>query len=350
MRFFLGSNTPKGFVSHFQTAYDIRGGWRVWVIKGGAGTGKSGMMKKIAKAAEKVTDTQWVYCSSDPDSLDAVILPEKKRMILDGTAPHVVEPKLVGACENIVNVGAYWNSDYLYTRADEIFELNTECSRCHSRASRYINAANTFNGDSKKLIKPYFNTAAAIDRLDKTAGEVFGPVSDKSGTASIRLVSAVTPKGVVFFDDSISEKCDRIIAVRDEYGVSSEVFEHLVQRATESGHDIIVCPCSMSQDRIEHIIIPELGTAFTSSNRYHSMKTHETVDISEFIDTQAFERNREKLRFNSAAADGLFEEASASMAEAKKIHDKIEAIFIESMNFEQVNRITQELIEIIAYK
>lgn len=347
MRFFLGSNTPSGFASHFQSAYNTKDGWRVWIIKGGAGTGKSGMMKKIAAEADKITGIQRIYCSSDPDSLDAVILPEKKKMILDGTAPHVVEPKLVGACENILNVGAFWDSDYLYSRADEISELSAECSRCHARASRYINAACTFNRDSRRMIEPHFDTARAVSAADALSDREFGAPSDKSGVISVRLLSAVTPKGTVFFEDSISEKCDRIIGIIDKYGVASAVLERIEERAAASGYNITVCPCSVNTERTEHIIIPELKLAFTTVNRYHGAKCTETVEADEFIDSKAFERCREKLRFNSAAADGLFEEASAAMAEAKKIHDKLEAIYIESMDFEPINELTEKMIEIM---
>lgn len=348
MRFFLGSNTPRGFVSHFQSAYDVRNGWKVWVIKGGAGTGKSSMMKKIAKAAERVTDVQWIYCSSDPDSLDAVVLPEKKRIVLDGTAPHIVEPRLVGACENIVNVGAFWDSDYLYSKAEEIFELNSECSRSHAKASRYINAANTFNRDSVKMLKPYLDTEKALEIADNLANREFGGIAEANGKISIRLVSAVTPKGIMFFDDSISKKCERIIGIKDDYSVVAPVImERLAERAVECGHDITVCPCSMSEEKIEHIIIPSFKLAFTTINRYHGTECAEIIDANGFIDAKAIANHQEKIAFNSTAADGLFEEASVSMTEAKKIHDKLEAIYVKSMDFEPVNDLTQKMIELM---
>ena len=55
----------------------------IMVMTGGPGTGKSSFMKFVAKSAlEKGIKTEIFPCSSDPDSLDAVIFPNKKIVII----------------------------------------------------------------------------------------------------------------------------------------------------------------------------------------------------------------------------------------------------------------------------
>ena len=50
-------------------------------------------MKKVAEECEKRgLFNEKLWCSSDPDSLDGVFIPEKHCSVCDGTAPHVVEP------------------------------------------------------------------------------------------------------------------------------------------------------------------------------------------------------------------------------------------------------------------
>jgi Cdc6-like AAA superfamily ATPase len=60
LHFFLGANTPQGFVSRYDQLADPTDGWHEFVIIGGPGTGKSTMMKKIvqqsARAAKDRTD------------------------------------------------------------------------------------------------------------------------------------------------------------------------------------------------------------------------------------------------------------------------------------------------------
>ena len=73
---FLGANTPEGFISLFDELYDPAEDWRAYIIKGGPGTGKSRLMRRVADELEQAGYTaQRVLCSSDPDSLDGVIFP-----------------------------------------------------------------------------------------------------------------------------------------------------------------------------------------------------------------------------------------------------------------------------------
>ena len=39
-------------------------------------------------------DVEFMHCSSDNNSLDGVVIPAINVALLDGTAPHVVDPKI----------------------------------------------------------------------------------------------------------------------------------------------------------------------------------------------------------------------------------------------------------------
>ena len=67
-------------------------------VVGPVRTGKSTFMKRIAKAClDRGYKPHICPCSSDPDSLDLVVVPETKIVIMDGTAPHTIDPKYAGA-------------------------------------------------------------------------------------------------------------------------------------------------------------------------------------------------------------------------------------------------------------
>lgn len=88
-RYFLGSNSARGFYSLYRGLTDPGGGEFLWIIKGGPGCGKSSFMKKIGAAAAKAgLAVEYIHCSGDPDSLDAVRIPQLKTAYMDGTAPH----------------------------------------------------------------------------------------------------------------------------------------------------------------------------------------------------------------------------------------------------------------------
>ena len=109
--FFLGANSPNGFSSYFTEINDPKLTDNCYVIKGCPGSGKSTMMKTIAeRLSEQESFIENIHCSSDPDSLDGVILHDSRTVIADGTPPHAIEPKLPIAYETIVSL--YGSFDY----------------------------------------------------------------------------------------------------------------------------------------------------------------------------------------------------------------------------------------------
>ena len=89
---FSGGNTSKGFHS-FMTILTQQEANRILCLKGGPGTGKSTLMKKVAKVfKDKGYSLEYHHCSSDDSSLDAIVI-KRKLAILDGTKPHIVDPK-----------------------------------------------------------------------------------------------------------------------------------------------------------------------------------------------------------------------------------------------------------------
>ena len=49
LHFFLGANTPQGFVSRFDQLGNADKGWRCYVIKGGPGSGKSTLARELGE-------------------------------------------------------------------------------------------------------------------------------------------------------------------------------------------------------------------------------------------------------------------------------------------------------------
>lgn len=87
---FPGGNTSYGFYSFYQYIISQDTARRKICIKGGPGTGKSTLMKKVGEFFnQKGYDIEYHHCSSDNNSLDGVVIKGLDVAILDGTAPHV---------------------------------------------------------------------------------------------------------------------------------------------------------------------------------------------------------------------------------------------------------------------
>lgn len=63
--YFLGCSTPDGFLTHLKDDISSES-YITYIIKGGPGTGKSSMMKKIANELLCYDTPELYYCSSDP--------------------------------------------------------------------------------------------------------------------------------------------------------------------------------------------------------------------------------------------------------------------------------------------
>lgn len=139
VRFFLGANTPGGFVGYIDDLYDAKDGWQAYIIKSGPGTGKSSLMRAVL---DKLTDlgqeAEVICCSSDPNSLDGVLFPAMKMCILDGTAPHVIEPSYWGAVEQIIPLASCMDTALLHRQAPAVIAATDANKAMHARCRKFL--------------------------------------------------------------------------------------------------------------------------------------------------------------------------------------------------------------------
>ena len=146
--YFAAANGYDGFRSNFDNVFSPKKVKKLFILKGGPGTGKSTLMRKIADEFESDVKVTRIFCSSDPKSLDGVLLMRDgiSVAIADGTSPHVIEPKYPGAVEEIVNLGDGFNYMALSACADKIFELSRLKRNAYARAYSALRAAGAVKG------------------------------------------------------------------------------------------------------------------------------------------------------------------------------------------------------------
>jgi len=63
-----------------------------YLVKGGPGTGKSTLTKKIAATASSYGyETLYLHCSLDPECVDSLVIPELKIAVINNTFPHTIK-------------------------------------------------------------------------------------------------------------------------------------------------------------------------------------------------------------------------------------------------------------------
>lgn len=353
--FFLGANTPRGFVSFFDELYNPYKTSRAYIIKGGPGTGKSTFMKKIADELEKRgICVERVHCSSDPKSLDGLIAPDIGFSIADGTSPHVLEPKFPGVAENILNLGQFWDSDLLRASRDTIIRLTLENSLCHRRSVGYLSAAGSINAQTQALVQKYIRTEKIDSFVTRfTQRELKKTSSREPGRRYRRFVSAVTPNGTVLFEESITRLACRILALEDKYTVASGIIlQRIADIAVRKGYDVIICPCPLDPTGCEHIIIPDANIALVTLKKEHPF----TLLPDRIIHCDRFTRDelkehRQTLRLNLKLKRLLIEESVQMLKQARSTHDLLENEYRKAMDFDALGEYTTKFInKICAFK
>ncbi|MCL2343658.1 MAG: hypothetical protein FWC62_07165 [Firmicutes bacterium] len=345
---FLGAITAKGFISTAESVYSAGDGWRVYILKGGPGSGKSTLLGRAAAAPYASGARAFrVPCASDPHSLDAIILPGHRIMLADGTAPHVLEPKHVGMCENLINVGDCWDSEALRNSAPGIMAAMGRNAAQHERAARYIAAAGALLADNYRLALEATDSAKVVKFATALAGRELSGAAPGEGKEMRCFLSAVTPLGPLFFEDTIYQLCPKVYALEDEYGaVARMALATLRAKCLERKLDIITCLCPLfGEEKVDHILIPSLGVAFCTSNRRHPVRAAlRRVHARRFTDAQAMHAHKQRLSFNRRAAGDLLSGASDILREAKASHDELEQYYTAAMDFAKADELADKLL------
>lgn len=360
--YFPGNNTPLGFFSYYKHILGQREANRIICIKGGPGTGKSTFMKRIAEHfSKKGEDMDFLHCSADESSLDGVVLKNRKIAFIDGTSPHVTDPVTPGAVDRIVDLGGYWNEEGIASNKSEIIDLNEETARWYRIAYNYLNAAKSVF----RSLEEVYAEAAEASEIYRVVADIVGreygehDISMRPGKVKKFFASAITATGTVNYITSLLGSMKKIYMINVPVGYgNTSLMEIISEGAVYRGFDIEAYYCSMSPDeKIEHIMIPELKTAFISVNRYHDVEPWEIVsvdgdpqeiafiDMKDYMDGMVLQNNEELIESLNEEYDILLNKTVRYLAKAKETHMLVESMYIPNMNFTQVGALVEELIE-----
>ena len=345
--FFLGANTPEGFVSFFDELYNPYKSCNAYIIKGGPGTGKSTLMKKIGNfLQDKGYDTSFIYCSSDERSLDGLYVPALNLSIADGTSPHLLEPKFPGVSENIINTGEFWNKAELKKHENEIKTLTVENSLHHRRSSSYLAAAGKLNDENVRICRNFLREDKIHSSAVRFSARECG--KNKKGEPGKKykcFLSGITPSGCVFKDETVNTLCTRVIGIEDEYSaVSNLLCEECAYQVLKRGYDVIFCHCPMRPRECEHIIIPELSLCLITLKKTHptALKCDRIIHAKRFM-TEGIENHKRRLTFNRKVMQELLLQSVTCLKTAKSVHDRLEKIYIDAMDFDSLNNCEEKL-------
>ncbi len=333
---FAGANTPEGFRSSYDSIADESRMERVYIIKGGSGTGKSTLMYRIGSAAEKQgRQCSYYLCGSDPDSLDCVVI-DDRIAVLDGTAPHVREMKVPGASSAIIDVTRFWDPAKLEPYRDELAGHSAMKASAYASCYRWLAAADEVSRERLALAGTLFDEGKALGYISRFLSKL-GKI--QPGESRSIWSHAVTMKGRW---RTKTKPGIRTFTISDYYGTAAVFMNLLEGILTEKRvpHTAYRMPLT---DIIASIHLESVGITVTTDGSEGSV-----VNMKRFVSESVPEGVRGRIRLTGEIAESCLNTASDALADAALHHFAVESIYKPAMDFKALGKygdtVTREIL------
>ncbi len=343
-RFFLGANSKYGFSSLYDSFTDQSAGDFLWVIKGGPGCGKSSFMKRVGAAAEQAgLRAEYILCSGDPDSLDGVYFPERRVAYVDGTAPHVIEPRCPGAASLYLDLGAYLDAGALEACLPEITELNRRYKALYTAAYAQLAAGAALQPKNLPFFAAQRAEPALERRINGIASKELKP-RKKAAVVKRRFLSARSCQGHMLLTDTIQLLCSRLYLLDNALGLGHAALSRLAALAEARGCDMILCHDPLEPEKLEALLLPEhsLGFLAVEDAALPLPEPERRLRLDALAARYLDSVDRPLLRQRRKESRLLLRAAEETLARAKSLHDELEAVYHPHVDFDGVSALAED--------
>ncbi len=358
-KYFAASNSAHGFVNYYPDVFS-RADF-LYIIKGGPGTGKSSFMKRQARLAESEGGRcEYYYCSSDPSSLDGVLIFTKNGAVgfLDGTAPHISEPKFPGAREEIINLGECWDTELLRKQRNEIIALSERKSGEYKSSYTFLRSV----GNLRAVIDGLLEDTVNRQKMRTAVGKLVRELPKGELRAIPAVLDSVSMSGRIRLE-SFEKNAERLYVISEFYGVGEMLLDELFKSLTDCGVTVRVSYDPICPEHIDGIFIEEERLAFVTGRGLEEKYCSETesdnsaifvrktgnlqiekINAKRFVNTEKLRELRGELRYTARLAQSSLDGALHSLSKAKIYHFLLEDIYGNAMDWKKLEAMSQRLV------
>lgn len=333
--YFAASNSSEGFCSYYDEIFDPQNLYKIYVIKGGSGTGKAFFMKEIAKSAElNGFSVRYIYCSSDSSSLDGIIINESKIAVLDGTSPHVYEPRFVGAVESFVNLADFLDERLLTSSRKLIENISKEKQRGFQRAYADLKAYKELSENISDIVAPCLK----LDKIKKYAKRFSDGLERENGEEEHLLARAIGMRGLSSFD-TYFQNASIYYTVNDYFESAHFMMREIYKSMKEKGVNLRISNNPIIKERVDILCAKSSGLTFEISNETSDARS---INMKRFVDGGAIGKIRQQYRSVVRVRDSILNLALEEFEGIKKYHFILEEIYGSAMDFDAKEQFTRE--------
>jgi len=352
-----GGNTCYGFYSFYDylAQSEVK---RKIVLKGGPGTGKSTFMYKIGKEfAAQGFEIEYHWCSSDSNSLDGVVIGNHQVCILDGTAPHVVDPRFPGAVDEIINLGEFWNEETIQRNRTEVVFYTEKISRYFERAYMRLKEASIAYTEWKSYFQEISNIGAVNRNIVALTADFLNNSKATDRKPRHLFAGAITPEGIVTRVDSLLDASFSLFAVKGSPGSGSKkLLQNVLYNIDLNNVYAEVYHNPFDPEEIDIILLPESksvlvdvsSTIVNYAEKLPSNKYKRILDFDKFANKSDLDSYAKLIFMAKDRVDTGISDAVSFIKTAKNLHDKLETYYIPAMNFAAIDKYRETLGQKIA--
>lgn len=152
-------------------------------------------------------------------------------------------------------------------QAAEVKRHTHDYQDAYARAYRCLKAARQVELDTAAEIRQCFDSQRAARRISGIMARELRGWGTGTGRITRRFLGSVTHKGPVWRFDSAETLCSKIYELEDSYEQAGGLLSALCAEAVRRSYDVIACPSPEEPERLEHLLIPELGWRLSRQNR-----------------------------------------------------------------------------------
>ena len=346
LNYFPGTNTAFGFKSFYGNIISKNEANRVIYLKGGPGTGKSTIMKNVGKYfADRGNNVEYHHCSSDMQSFDGVVVKELGFCMMDAMAPHTMNPNYPGAFEEIINFGECWDSDKLRENREKIVTIVDEISSKFKLAYSHFNCADYFwekikgsNSENRDVL----NYNKLLHYLDD---DIFRSIPYGEARERQIFVTSITYENVVTFIEEKITDFEKVYVLNGDPGEGKEdIIDYIHKRLLLKDVFMEVYFNPLNPNFIEHIVLPDLKMAFVCENEFNNL-SFKGDNLLNSSPEKPGRFDSYEMKLYKANFYEFIRLAEEELGKAYQMHMNLEKIYIKTMNFEEIDRINDNILK-----
>ena len=150
---------------------------------------------------------------------------------------------------------------------------------------------------------------------------------------------SVGMRGEVGFDTYLAN-AHRLVVVEDCHGTAQYLMAELREAAYRAGLSVCVSKDPIEPHKTDGLLLEAVGMAFVVASSRDCGHPHKRLDMRRFTDVSGMKPIRKELNFTRRMRRAMREGAVEALEQVRKVHFRLEEIYVSAMDFEAKERFT----------